>query len=217
MARLSQEIPRRNQESHCRLDRRPISRNPLKATGERETGKDVKMIEPYRGKRPRLAPDVFVAPGAVIIGDVTIGEGSSIWYHTVIRGDVGSVVIGRNTNIQDLCLLHMTTDVSNVLIGNEVTVGHRVVLHGCTVEDRCLIGMGAVILDNAVIGRGSVVAAGAVVKEREVIPPNSLVAGMPAGVKRALAEGGSSPSTRIARHYLDLAREHGALLKKKEI
>lgn len=172
------------------------------------------IIEPYKGKIPRLAPDVFVAPGAVIIGDVTIGTGSSIWYNTVIRGDVGSVVIGRSTNIQDLCLLHMTTDVSDLVIGDEVTVGHRVVLHGCTIDDQCLIGMGAVILDNAVIGAGSVVASGAVVTQETVVPPNSLVVGMPAKVKKTSVEGGLSPSARIARHYVELAREHEALLKK---
>ena len=133
------------------------------------------LVEPFKGKKPQLAPDVFVAPGAVVIGDVTIGEGSSIWYNTVVRGDVGRVTIGKNTNIQDLCMLHMTTDVSDLIIGDEVTVGHRVILHGCTIEDRCLIGMGAVILDNAVIGRGSVVASGAVVTEEAVIPPNSLL------------------------------------------
>jgi carbonic anhydrase/acetyltransferase-like protein (isoleucine patch superfamily) len=171
------------------------------------------IIKPYQGKMPDLAPQVFVAQGAVIIGDVTIGAGSSIWYNTVIRGDVGSVTVGKNTNIQDLCLLHMTTDISDLFIGDEVTVGHRAVLHGCTVEDRCLIGMGAVILDNAVIGAGSVVASGAVVTEKTVIPPNSLVAGMPARVKKTLAEGGLSPSTRIAHRYRELAREHRALLK----
>ena len=174
------------------------------------------IIEPYKGKRPLLASDVFVAPGAVIVGDVTIGEGSSIWYNSVVRGDVGRVVIGKNTNIQDLCMLHMTTDVSDLLIGDEVTVGHRVVLHGCTIQDRCLIGMGAVILDNAVIGRGSVVASGAVVTERAVIPPNSLVAGMPAKVKKTLAEGESSPATRIANHYIELAKEHRKLLESEE-
>ncbi len=174
------------------------------------------MIESYDGKRPRLAPDVFVAPGAVIIGDVVIGEGSSIWYNTVVRGDMGSVAIGRHTNIQDLCVLHMTTDVSNLTIGNEVTVGHRVVLHGCTIEDRCLIGMGAVILDNAVIGRDSIVAAGAVVTERAIIPPNSLVVGMPARVKKTLAGMGASPSARIAGHYLDVARKHKALVEEGE-
>ncbi len=179
--------------------------------GEKERGKGDMIIEPYKGKRPRLAPDVFVARGAVVIGDVTIQEGSSVWYNTVIRGDVGSVTIGKNTNIQDLCLLHMTTDVSDLIIGDEVTVGHRVVLHGCTIEDRCLIGMGAVILDNAVIGRGSVVASGAVVMEKAVVPPNSLVVGMPAKVKKTLDEGELSPSTRIARHYLALAREHKTL------
>ncbi len=166
------------------------------------------IIEPYKGKMPDLAPDVFVARGAVIIGDVTIGQGSSIWYNTVVRGVVGSVTIGKNTNIQDLCLLHMTTDVSDLIIGDEVTVGHRVVLHGCTIEDRCLIGMGAVILDNAVIGRGSVVASGAVVTEKAVVPPNSLVVGMPAKVKKTLTDSELSPSPRIARHYLELAREH---------
>jgi len=174
------------------------------------------IIEPYKGKTPRLAPDVFVARGAVVIGDVTIGEGSSIWYNTVVRGDVGSVTIGKNTNIQDLCMLHMTTDVSDLIIGDEVTVGHRVVLHGCTIHDRCLIGMGAVILDNAVIGEGSVVGSGAVVTEKAVIPPNSLVVGMPAKVKKTLAEGESSPSSRIASHYLELAREHKTLLENEE-
>ena len=173
------------------------------------------IIKPYKGKKPLLAVDVFVAPGVVIIGDVTIGEGSSIWYNTVVRGDVGRVVIGKNTNIQDLCMLHMTTDVSDLIIGDEVTVGHRVVLHGCTVQDRCLIGMGAVILDNAVIGGGSVVASGAVVTERAVIPPNSLVAGMPAEVKKTFAEGEPSPSTRIANHYVELAREHKSLAEKE--
>lgn len=174
------------------------------------------IIEPFKGKRPRLAPDVFVARGAVIIGDVTIGEGSSIWYNTVVRGDVGRVAIGKNTNIQDLCMLHMTTDVSDLIIGDEVTVGHRVVLHGCTIHDRCLVGMGAVILDNAVIGEGSVVASGAVVTEGAVIPPNSLVVGMPAKVKKTLADGESSPSSRIASHYLELAREHKTLLEEEE-
>ena len=208
MARLSQEIPRRNQESHCRLDRRPISRNPLKATGEREAGKDVKMIEPYRGKRPRLAPDVFVAPGAVIIGDVTIGEGSSIWYHTVIRGDVGSVVIGRNTNIQDLCLLHMTTDVSNLLIANEVTVGHRVVLHGCTIEDACLIGMSATILDGAVIGRESIVGAGALVTGGKIFPPRSLILGSPAKAVRQLTDEEVAELYASARRYVEFMKSY---------
>lgn len=174
------------------------------------------IIEPYKGKTPRIAPDVFVARGAVVIGDVTIGAGSSVWYNTVIRGDVGSVTIGKNTNIQDLCLLHMTTDVSDLTIGDEVTVGHCVVLHGCTIEERCLIGMGAVILDNAVVGAGSVIASGAVVTEESVIPPNSLVAGMPAKVKKSLPEGGMRPWTRIAHRYCGLAREHRALVEKED-
>ena len=155
-----------------------------------------------------IDPTAFIAQGAVVAGNVSLGKESSIWYNTVVRGDVGRVTIGKNTNIQDLCMLHMTTDVSDLIIGDEVTVGHHVVLHGCTIQARCLIGMGAVILDNAVIGRGSVVASGAVVTEKAVIPPNSLVVGMPAKVKKTLADSESSPSPRIARHYLELAREH---------
>jgi carbonic anhydrase/acetyltransferase-like protein (isoleucine patch superfamily) len=174
------------------------------------------MIRPYRGKKPKLAPDVFIAPGAVVVGDVTIGEGSSIWYNTVVRGDVGGVIIGRTTNIQDLCLLHMTTGRSDLFIGDEVTVGHRVVVHGCTIEDRCLIGIGAVILDDAVIGAGSVVAAGAVVLERTRIPPNSFVTGLPARVKKTLDAAEASLSVDIARHYCERAQEHKALCIEKD-
>ncbi len=172
------------------------------------------IIRPYGDKVPRIAPGVFVAPGAVLIGDVTVGEGSSIWYHTVIRGDVGRAVIGRKTNIQDLCMLHMTTGVSDLVIGDEVTVGHRVVLHGCTVEDRCLIGIGAVVLDRAVIGTGSVVAAGAVVTEGAVIPPRSLVTGVPARVKRTLTEEEFAPLGRIAHRYGALSERHASLFRE---
>jgi carbonic anhydrase/acetyltransferase-like protein (isoleucine patch superfamily) len=171
------------------------------------------IIEAFQGKAPDLAPDVFIAPGAVVIGDVTIGERSSVWFNSVIRGDVGSVKIGRRTNIQDLCVLHMTLDRSVLVIGDEVTVGHRVVLHGCTIGDYCLIGIGAVILDNAVIGSGSVVAAGAVVLEETVIPPNSLVTGLPARVKRTLAAGEISPFLRTAQHYCERSTMYKAMFK----
>lgn len=169
------------------------------------------ILRAFEGKSPRLAPDVFLAPGVVVIGDVTIGEGSSVWFHTVIRGDVGSVTVGRRTNIQDLCMLHMTLDRSCLLIGDEVTVGHRAVLHGCRVEDRCLIGIGAVILDNAVVGSGSVIAAGAVVLENTVIPPNSLVTGIPARVRKPLAPEERYDFERSARHYAERARVYAEL------
>ena len=174
------------------------------------------VLRAFEGNRPDLAPDVFVAPGAVVIGDVRIGPGSSVWYNTVIRGDEGSVTIGARTNIQDLCMLHMTGGRSVLTIGDEVTVGHRVVLHGCTIEDRCLIGMGAVILDNAVVGSGSVVAAGAVILENAVIPPNSLVAGMPARVKKTLEEGELFTFARTARHYSERSAQHRALYDEPE-
>ena len=172
------------------------------------------IIEAFQGKLPNLAPDVFVAPGAVVVGDVTIGQGSSVWFNSVVRGDVGSVTIGRRTNIQDLCMLHMTLDRSVLVIGDEVTVGHRVVLHGCKIGDRCLIGIGAVILDNAVIGSGSVVAAGAVVLEDTVVPPNSLVTGLPARVKKTLAAGELFTFLRTAQHYCERSSLYKTLFTK---
>ncbi|MEW6444135.1 MAG: gamma carbonic anhydrase family protein [bacterium] len=171
------------------------------------------IIRPLEGKTPRLAPDVFIAPGAVVIGDVTIGAGSSVWFHTVIRGDVGSVTIGRRTNVQDLCMLHTTKGHSVLVIGDEVTVGHRAVLHGCKVEDRCLVGIGAVVLDNVILGSGSVVAAGAVVLEGTVVPPNSLVTGMPARVKKTLDSGELYDFSRSARHYQEVSRTYKALFE----
>ncbi|MCC6159988.1 MAG: gamma carbonic anhydrase family protein [Deltaproteobacteria bacterium] len=171
------------------------------------------FIRPFQGKKPHLAADVFVAPGAVVIGNVTIGEGSSVWYNTVIRGDEGAVTIGRRTNIQDLSMLHMTGGRSTLTIGDEVTVGHRVILHGCTIGDRCLIGMGAVIMDNAVIGEGSIVAAGAVVLENMIVPPRSLVVGMPAKVKKTLGpdEGELFHFPVTAAHYRERAEQHREL------
>jgi gamma-carbonic anhydrase len=170
------------------------------------------IVKPYKGKEPEIKGAAFIASDAVIIGDVVLGEGSSVWYGTVIRGDVGSVRVGRRTNIQDLCMLHMTTGVSNLEIGDEVTVGHRVILHGCRVEDRCMIGMGSVVMDNAVVGRGSIVAAGAVVLENTVIPPGSLAAGVPAKILNT-KEGERFPAAQTAERYLRHAEEHAALFK----
>jgi carbonic anhydrase/acetyltransferase-like protein (isoleucine patch superfamily) len=133
------------------------------------------MIIPFRGITPVLGRNVYIAPTAVIIGDVRIGDDSSIWFGTVVRGDVNSIVIGARTNVQDNSTLHVVTDAFPLIIGDEVTVGHNVVLHGCTVEDRCLVGIGAVVLDGVKIGTGSVVAAGSVVTQGTEVPGHSLV------------------------------------------
>lgn len=145
-------------------------------------------IFPYLGKYPRLAPDVFLASGAKIIGDVEIGEGSSVWYNTIIRGDVHYIKIGSLTNVQDLCMLHVTNGKFSLNIGSKVTIGHSVTLHGCTLKDLSLIGIGAVVLDGALIEERSMVAAGAVVRPGFVVPTGKLAAGVPAKIIRDLTD-----------------------------
>jgi len=137
----------------------------------------------FKAHTPRIHPSVFVAPSAQIIGNVRIGKESSVWFQTVIRGDLDTITIGEKTNIQDLCMCHADEGIP-LTIGHGITVGHRCVIHGCTIEDGCLVGMGAVIMNHAVIGEGSVIAAGAVVLEKTVIPPCSLVTGSPGKVKK---------------------------------
>ncbi len=132
---------------------------------------------------PKIDPSAYVAPNTTIIGDVTIGRKSSVWFSSVARGDDNSIVVGDQTNIQDLSILHADANYP-LTIGSGVTVGHRCVVHGCTIEDECLIGMGAIIMNGAKIGRGSIIAAGSVVMENVEIPPFSLVAGVPGKVKR---------------------------------
>lgn len=143
-------------------------------------------IRPYRGKRPQIAGSAYIDPAAVLIGDVVIGEDSSVWPCAVIRGDVHRIRIGARTNIQDGSVLHVMRDEYPLLLGDDITIGHSVTLHGCTIESRCLIGMGAIILNGVTIGAGSIVAAGTLLVERTVIPPGSLVVGHPGKVKRAL-------------------------------
>ncbi len=137
----------------------------------------------FKTHTPRIHPSVFVAPSAQIVGNVRIGRDSSVWFQTVIRGDLETITIGEKTNIQDLCMCHADEGIP-LTIGRGITVGHRSVIHGCTIEDGCLIGMGSVIMNHAVIGEGSVVAAGAVVLEKTAIPPCSLVTGSPGKVKK---------------------------------
>jgi Carbonic anhydrases/acetyltransferases, isoleucine patch superfamily len=141
----------------------------------------------FQEHMPDVHDSAYMAPTAVVIGRVKMGENSSIWFNSIARGDINTVTIGSNTNIQDLCTLHVTHE-NGVAVGDRVTIGHGAVLHGCKVEDDCLIGMGSVVLDGASIGKGSIVAAGAVVAPNTVIPPDSLVMGVPGRVMRRLHE-----------------------------
>jgi carbonic anhydrase/acetyltransferase-like protein (isoleucine patch superfamily) len=143
-------------------------------------------IRSYRGKFPQIAASAYIDPAAVIIGDVVIGEESSVWPMCVVRGDVHYIRIGNRTNIQDGCVLHVMKDQYPLVLADEVTVGHSVTLHGCMIESRVLVGMGAVVLNGAVVGGGSIIAAGTLVTERTIIPPGSLVLGTPGKVQRAL-------------------------------
>ena len=164
------------------------------------------MIQPFLDVFPTVPSSVFIAPSADVIGDVEIGEESSVWFGVVIRGDVHFIRVGARTNIQDLSVLHVTRLTHPLIIGNEVTVGHQVTLHGCTVRDRVLIGMGAVILDGAVVGSDSIVGAGALVTQGMEVPSGSLVLGHPAKVKRPLKDEELSFLSKSAQNYVDLAK-----------
>ena len=146
------------------------------------------MLRPHRGRLPLVHPSAFIDDTAQVIGDVEIGANSSVWMMVVIRGDVHRIRIGQRTNVQDGTVVHGMKDTHPTTIGDGVTIGHSAVIHGCTIEDRCLIGMGAIILNGAQIGTGSIVAAGSLVLERMPVPPGSLVMGSPAKVKRTLVE-----------------------------
>ena len=163
------------------------------------------MIRPYRGHVAQVAASAYIDPSAQVIGEVTIGEQSSVWPCAVIRGDVGLIQIGNQTNIQDNSTLHSDYD-SPLRIGDRVTVGHQVMLHGCIVEDDCLIGIGAIVLNDAKIGRGSVVAAGSLVPERAVVPPDSLVMGVPAKVKRTVTPEEKERFRHNLQHYVEKAQ-----------
>ncbi len=170
-------------------------------------------ILPYGDMIPRIPEDVFVADGARIIGDVEIGPLSSIWYNTVIRGDVHFIRLGARTNIQDNSMLHVTHDTAPLNIGEGVTVGHSVTLHGCTVEDHCLIGIGAIVLDHARVSSESFVAAGAVVTPGFTVPSGTLVAGVPAKIVRDLRPEEVADLHASAERYVAYAQKTWASLK----
>lgn len=145
------------------------------------------MMKAYQENHPEISPKAYIAEGGKVIGSVKMNEFASIWHNVVVRGDINRIEIGKYTNIQDNCVLHVA-DEHPTLVGDYVTVGHNAVLHGCTIEDHCLIGIGAIILNGAHIGRGSIISAGAVVKEGQQIPPFSLVVGVPAKIIKSLPE-----------------------------
>jgi len=173
------------------------------------------MIYNFKEFIPEIGKNSWVAPSADVIGDVKIGEDCSIWFGTVIRGDVHYITIGDRTSIQDLSMVHIThhkkadrSDGSPTIIGNDVTIGHRVMLHGCTIEDACLIGMSATILDNAVIGKESIVGAGSLVTKNKKFPPRSLIMGSPAKVVRELTQAEVEELYASAKRYVSFKNEY---------
>ncbi len=166
------------------------------------------MILSYFGKKPTIGNNVFIAEGAKVIADVTLDDNVSIWFNTVVRGDVNYIKIGKNTNIQDNSVLHVTTATAPLNIGNNVTVGHNAILHGCTIEDNCLIGSGAIIWDGALIGEGSIVGAGAIVLAGFQAPPHSLILGSPAFIKRDISDEQYEMIKVSAEHYVQYAKNY---------
>jgi carbonic anhydrase/acetyltransferase-like protein (isoleucine patch superfamily) len=175
-------------------------------------GKTEKQLDTFLRKEPRLGKGVYIARTAVVLGDVTLGAHSSVWYGAVLRGDINRIVVGHHTNIQDNAVLHLS-DVLPCVLGNWVTVGHSAVLHACKVGDEVLVGMGAVVLDGAVIGKQSLIGAKALVPQGMKIPPGSLVLGAPAKIIRALTEKERAGLKWWAEHYVD----NGAYCLKHKI
>ena len=167
------------------------------------------MLRPYQGISPRIAADCYIDASAQIIGDVEIGPNSSVWMNAVVRGDVYAIRIGANSSIQDCSVLHGMRDKYGVNVGDWVTVGHSVTLHGCTIGSRCLIGMGSVILNNAQVGEGSIIAAGTVVPEGTVIEPHSLWMGVPGKFKKKIDDEATQEMIlRYAKNYLDYTKQY---------
>jgi gamma-carbonic anhydrase len=160
------------------------------------------FIQGLKGKAPVFGDNCWLAENAVIVGDVICGKDCTFWFHSVVRGDVNSIVLGHKVNVQDGAILHVSYQTAKLKIGDNVSIGHRAMVHGCTIEDNVLIGMGAIVMDHAIVGKNSIIAAGAVVLENTVIEPNSLYAGVPARRIRTI-EGGKNQEMieRIANNY----------------
>ena len=163
------------------------------------------MIKKFQNKQPQLGEDVYVSENAMVIGDVTLGDEVNIWFGAVLRGDMHYIKIGNRTNIQDNSVVHVTTRVSPTNIGSGVTVGHGAIIHGCTIEDDCLIGMGAILMDDAVIGAGSLIGAGALIPPNMKILKNSLVVGSPGKVVRQVKDFEREMIHERPQEYIDLA------------
>jgi carbonic anhydrase/acetyltransferase-like protein (isoleucine patch superfamily) len=169
------------------------------------------MLRPYRSAFPRIDPSAFVDSSAQVIGDVQVGPESSVWMNVVLRGDINAIRVGARSNVQDLSCVHVMRGTHPTVIGDEVTIGHSAVVHGCTVEDRCLVGMGGILLNGCRIGSGSIVGAGALVPEGMVVPPGSMVLGVPGRVMRTLT--GEERASILAyaesyvQHRLDYLRD----------
>jgi carbonic anhydrase/acetyltransferase-like protein (isoleucine patch superfamily) len=165
-------------------------------------------ILPYDGTVPTIGDRVFIAPGASVIGDVHISDDSSVWFGTVIRGDVFHIRIGARTNVQDNSVIHVTTGEHAAIIGSDVTIGHRALLHGCTVDDGALIGMGAIVMDRAHIGAGALVAAGSLVTEGTEVPPGMVAMGAPARVRRPVSDAEREYLAYAPGHYVEIAARY---------
>ena len=166
------------------------------------------MIRPFRGKHPQIHPTAFIEMSAQIIGDVEIGEESSIWFNAVVRGDVFDIRIGKRTNVQDGTVIHVSNGTHATVLEDEVTVGHNATLHGCHIESGCLIGMGAIVMDGARVGAQSLVAAGSLVSPGTQIPPRSLVIGQPARIKRPLTDEEVAGLEVFWRNYIEYTRQY---------
>lgn len=170
------------------------------------------MIYPFKGKLPTIDPSVFIADYTTITGDVTIGAGSSVWFNTIIRGDVSPTIIGKNTNIQDLCMLHQSPG-NPLILEDDVTIGHQVTLHSCKIRKGALIGMGSIVLDGAEIGEGAFIGAGSLVPQGKVIPPGMLAFGRPAKVIRELRDDDRQDMERIIHEYAEKGQYYKSLQK----
>lgn len=167
-------------------------------------------LRPFRGVTPRVDPSCFVEDSAQVVGDVELGEDSSVWFNAVLRGDVNPIRIGKRTNIQDITMVHVTTELHATHVGDDVTVGHRVILHGCVVGNRVLVGMGAILMDGVEVGDECIIGAGALLTPGTKVPPGSLVVGSPGKVKRPITEEERQFLLLSAQHYVQLAAEHRA-------
>lgn len=167
-----------------------------------------RRVLPFRGKLPDIHPSAFIAPTAILIGDVTLGEGSSVWFHCVLRGDTNHIRIGARTNIQDGTIIHVNAGQYPTLIGDDVTVGHAAIIHACTLHHRAFVGMGATVLDGAVIEEGGMLGAGALLTPGKRIGRNELWTGAPAKLNRVMTDDEQAKFAKTAGHYAELAQEY---------